>query len=68
MFWGERLKLLEFEIVSHINWRTTALKLRNQCLLTFYVQKSYGGTICKPQGYRVDFFKSFGYHVKNPKP
>ena len=29
MFWGKRLKLMEFEKVSRINRRTTALKLQN---------------------------------------
>ena len=29
MFWGERLKLMTFEMVSRINRRTVASKLRS---------------------------------------
>ena len=45
MFYGKILKLMAFEMVSRINRRTTALMLRNQRLLIFFVQKGHGETI-----------------------
>ena len=45
MFRGKKLKLMEHEMVSGINRRTTTFKLWNERLLMFYVQNGHGKTI-----------------------
>ena len=55
MFCGKRSKFITFEMVSRIR-RATALKIRNLRKLTFYVQKSHGGTISQTSDLLHRFF------------
>ena len=58
MFWGKKLKLMAFEMVSrinrHNNLKASKLKFAN----VFMSKKVTVEQLCKPQGYRVNFLKA----------